>query len=414
MHAVDLLAKSQEYDDKELKAWYNFYASCIRSDTDPKGALRSFLALYEGSKVDECLDAELLFHTCFLVAMILSDLQPEDNIIDWPFYKVRSASNGSLPTNALQIAMVPLHGMGGHSYDRVSHLLRSAPDPCAITLHNLARRLLNVYSANNASDRIQSSLSHICERLDLGKRFTKCFCLNSTTIILKDPLDSDFKQIDALLDSSQTAPTFLNAVLARLLSTGIKRNANTCVWKSLIRISRLRFKQGLFAQALLILDDIEEHVFANCNLVDWGLLFQTRAECFLKLAALSPSLPDPSPLLVDAFHNIQLSIACYDRAASITRLTRCVLMACLLAQKLKANPFTNFYAVKAAQIRSSMDCSVRFFPIEVQEQDDILNVLENTGQPKLPFANMHYPKTSGPVPTSPVGRGMQTLIAWRH
>jgi hypothetical protein len=99
---------STEYDDKELKAWYNFYASCIRSDTDPKGALRSFLALYEGSKVDEYLDAELLFHTCFLVAMILTNLQPEDNMIDWPFHKVRSASNGSIPTNALQLAMLPL------------------------------------------------------------------------------------------------------------------------------------------------------------------------------------------------------------------------------------------------------------------------------------------------------------------
>ena len=410
MHAVDLLARSQENDDKELKAWHNFFAACIRSKDDPIDSFRSLAATYHTSKVDEFVDAELLFYACILMATIVCETSGDETLIYWPFNKMRNISNGANSEGLAPFVVLPHHGLAGQVYDRISHLLRASPDPSSLTLISLARRLLNVFSCEDAATRLQQCQSFVSDRLSLGKRFSTL----SAKLKSQSSFDSRFGQIDDLLNSSSgSPPSFLVSTITRLLSQAIRRQDTKTVWKSLLRLSRIRMQEGLIAQALLILDDIEEHVFGDCDVLDWGLLFQTRTESLLKLVS-SQQLTDATPLIVDAFHNLQFAIACFDRAGSIPSLTRCVLMACLLSNKLKINPFTNFYSVKAAQIRSSMDCSTRFFPIEGQELDDIHNVMEFTGQPKLPFANLHNPPQAVPVPTSPVGRGMQTLIAWRQ
>ena len=409
MHAVDLLARSQEHDDKELKAWHNFFGACIKSNDDPIEALQTFTSIYDGPKVDDVIDAQLLCHACNLMATIVCDASANENTFNWPFNRVRNNSTGTIPTGATTFVMLPHHGLSGHVYDRISHLLRSSPDPSALSLVSLARRLLNVYSGKDVRGRLQSNHAAVLDRLGFSKRFSQC-CLGPVS---QSSSDSHFAQIDNLIQSCPSPSSYLISSIARYLSHSIKQKKSKDLWKSLLRLSSIRLQQGLIAQALLILDDIEEHIFADCDTFDWGILFQTRTEGLLKLST-SPFLSDPSPLIIDAFHNLQLAIACFDRAGDVSRLTRCVLMACLLSNKLKANPFTNFYSVKAAQIRSSMDCTTRFFPTDGKEFDDIANVREFTGQPKLPFESLHSTLPSGPVPTSPVGRGMQTLIAWKQ
>ena len=404
LHSVDLLAKCQEYDDKELKAWYSFFAASMLADSNRDEALTSFCKVYEGPKIDESTDSELLFHTCVSMAMILSTVSVERSGFAWPFNKPRPSTNAaSLATPTLPMA-IGHHAVGAQLYDRVSHLLRAGSDPSPLTLCSLARRLLNIYSTNSTRQRMQTVHDAVIGNIDLGRRFANIF----NKAVMRKSHDN-ISTVDDLIESVGANPA-VNELLAEALSAAIRSQSGRDLWETLIRLSRLRLKQNEYAQCLLILDDIEEHVFADCGQFEWGLLFKTRSECLLKLASLNLS-----PMLVDAFQNIQYAIACFDRASSIPNLTRCVHLAVLVSHKLQANPFTNFYSVKASQIRSSMDCNVRFFPIEGQEEEDVHNVMENTGQPKLPFAQLldRLPGTSA-VPASPVGRGMQTLIAWRQ
>ncbi len=404
LHSVDLLSKCQEFDDKELKAWYNFFAAAIQTEDSPQDALSSFSKIYEGPKIDEAIDAELLFHTCVSMAVILSTICNDRREFSWPFSKPRQVTNSTHSSGALPLP-VGHHAVGAQVYDRVSHLLRAGLDTSPLALCGLARRLLNIYSSESAHARLVRIHDSVIDNIDLGRRFSQM----SKDTIPDASHENKFSYIDDLIESGGSVP-IVNSLLSRAISAAIESKSGKSLWESLIRLSRLRLKQNQVAQSLLILDDIEEHVFADCGTFEWGLLFQTRSECLLQLTS-----SDSSEMLTDAFQNLQYAIACFDRAFSIPRLTRCVLLAVLVSNKLKANPFTNFYSVKASQIRTSMDCQFRFFPIEAQEENDVQNVMEYTGQPKLSFGKSANPGMStNAVPASPVGRGMQTLIAWRQ
>jgi len=182
-------------------------------------------------------------------------------------------------------------------------------------------------------------------------------------------------------------------------------------------LAKIKLKQGKIAESIILLDDIEVRGVADCGYADCGIFFQTRAEALLRLANNVAPERERS-ILIEAMKNIQYTIAAYDRCESQRQsLTRCILIAACLASRLSVNGLTNFYAVKYASLMSSMDGVVgnRLFP---SDEDDSIpgSFIMNTGQPSLPSEVILSPRglrpTFGLPPTSPKGRGMQTLIPW--
>ena len=386
-----------------MKAWYAFYSACISAESDCTDSMREFVGIFNGPKQDETSDAELLFNTCTRMASIQAR---EDVSFEWPFAKPRISSSATTQSSGASTLSLPHHGANSVAYDRISHLLKSAPDSSPLVLYGLSRRLLNVYEPENVAQKLNESLTTLCDQMDLGSRYSQIVTGHCSSSDSPDNLTI----VDRLLETTNCFPVILSK-LTNLLVPAVHQKRSKTIWRVLIRLSRLQLKQGLVAQSLLLLDDIEEHVFSHCDMVDWGILFQTRVEGLLELVSFDEG-SNRNSLFMDALHAIQLAIACFDRRGVIPRLTPCVHIASLLTNKLELHPLTNFYSVKASQIRTSMDCQHRFFPTDGgQEKEDIQNVYEFTGQPRLPIDR---PINGNAAPTSPLGRGMQTLISWNQ
>jgi hypothetical protein len=422
LHLVDLLSRSQETDDQELKSWYAFYNNCICAKSDQNARVEDFLLPLSVRQPSEEVDACLIVHSCLVMATLLSH-EPK-GAKSWPFAKNRTSNHSNAP-----VLIGNLHP----NYDRVWHLVKSQSSTSPLVLNSLARRLLNILPGGY-NDRIDFGYRQCLEAVDVGKIYRSLCSGNSRDLEYRgsdhvstigngpkvNDLDSTLALCDELIRSmtstSQTVPSALLCKMATGLSLAVRKDLPTSRDRFLIRLSQIRLKQNRIAEAIVLLDDIEPDVVVNCNLTDCGLLFQTRAECLLKLA--SDEAQEEHSILIEAFKDIQFAIAAYDRVACIPNLLRSTMIAACIANRISSTGLTNFYSVKFAAICSQMDgVSQRHFPCD-QDDDKLIpgSFMINTGQPKVPSEITLSPrgKTCLLPPTSPKGRGMQTLISWRQ
>lgn len=404
-----------------MTAWQSYYNAVIESYTSPERVPHEVAASVSTKRLDEEDDAKLLFHSFSFMSDHFSKHHADERKCALPaaIQRPRQIPSGTSGPGHLN----PCDRLWAQTrYSDLNNAfgLNNSAKLMEASYHSAPSSLITSLDANSAicqelglqylkvvcdlDSEVPSSLSQVLNRH--GSKFPEHSNAKTANECINDLLE----RVDGLLDCPTIPIAAIMESIARGLAISLPLTLKVSTARLLVRLSRLRVHQGALADAVLLLDDIEGVVIANCAFYDIGVFFAVRAEALVSLAASAGD--DEAAVLCDALKAVQLSVSAFDKGFATKQLKEAVTLAACICSKLELTGMCNFYSVKFQQINADSGMQERFFPLETGDLESVFNL----GQPKIPSEVTNSPKAkdASVAPMSPAGRGrgLQTLIRW--
>ena len=373
MHLVDVGSKSQESDDIHMTAWYQFYQAVLNQKKSIEEVCQELGTALWVRRTDDEDESKMLFHTLLFLSSVWKSSAC--------FSEVFSRPRNFPVTTASTLHPTP---------DRLWALARSPHINNPFVLNQLSRRQLAIYAySESPTERDYVNIIaevNIAIRLDMGVNFCRSLLspIEDWEVHVPSSILNNLHgnpNLCVKLDKLLTLPKLPVSAIYRQLMSGLAGSTPIQHSRFLLRLALLKSRMNQPTDALLLLEDIQDTVLANCTQIDIGLLYMAKAEALLFLAR---DLAETEEVLSDCSQLLQEAIAAFHTSPQTPYLLGCIVLAELVAKKRGQVELENTY--KRMQ--------------NAQNMDEVMPQLESKPH-------------GSPIPTSPVGgRGIQTLIAW--
>jgi hypothetical protein len=404
----------------DVSGWQAFYSAVLTAGEDEGEVRRAIGRIFSSRRSSDEEDAGLLFHTFAFLSENIAKKGNVGAVQEITDYLRRPRQ----PINP-QAVVLPHNA----PVDRVWNLLKVPDISDSLSLIHAAMKMTALYHTEKGA-LLGILRTSAVVMVDLGLEMAKATLGASSSELplslsnylergeISFPPDcgdcsqASIEKIVAEVDELFYSGRFPAAAILSRIQTGLSiskaADLRICSARLLVRLARAHQHAGRLGEGLLILDDVESVIRANCSFSDVGNFYLARAELLLALAAKFTD--DSVDIRCDALKSLQNSVAAFDRSGKRKSLLAAVALAANMSDKLGLESLRNFYSVKFLQIKAAdEEMSERFFPC----QDGI-------GQPRILLEIAKSPRSQKSVdlgsPTSPVGsgRGLQTLIKWTH